>query len=342
MSRVSFPRLSRTARTGTLVAATVLALGATVAGCGAGADDEASAQDGATRVFAADNGDVTIPADPQRVVATGYAVPALIEADAPLVGISTWKRGEPMMSDEDRATYDELPKVAGESAAETNYEAIAEAEPDLIVIGVPAPVLKDVDVERLESIAPVVAIGPTVPGAWRELSRQQADAAGALENFDALKAEYEKKAAELAEKYEDVLPSLKLAHVGSYGEVENGNFQREFDGSWGTNIVNDIGGHYYGEVKEKGEGSRAVSEYPSIEELPSAFTEADAITYTVEVDGSLPEPVKYVTESELWRNLPAVKKEMAFPIRYTEAATYGQAMLALDALDEAFAPLLEQ
>ena len=42
---------------------------------------------------------------------------------------------------------------------------IAEAEPDLIVIGVPAPVLGDIDVKRLESIAPVVAIGPSLPSA---------------------------------------------------------------------------------------------------------------------------------------------------------------------------------
>ncbi|EHR61662.1 ABC transporter substrate-binding protein [Saccharomonospora cyanea] len=325
-----------------LIVATVLALTATVAGCASGGGEQAAAQDGSTRVFTADNGDITIPADPQRVVATGYAVPALIEADAPLVGISTWKRGEPMMTEEDLATYDELPKVAGESAAETNYEAIAEADPDLIVIGVPAPVLKDVDVERLESIAPVVAIGPTVPSAWRELSRKQADAAGALENFDAIKAEYEQKADKLAKKYEDVLPKLKFAHVGGYGQVENGNFQREFDGSWGTNVANDIGATYYGQVREKGEGSRAVSEYPSIEELPSALGEADAITYTVNADGSLPEAVRYVTESELWKNLPAVKAGKAFPIRYTEAATYRQAMRTLDALDEAFAPLLDQ
>ncbi len=336
MSLRRFPRPGKG-----LVVATVLALAATVAGCASGAGG-AAAGEGETRVFAADNGDVTIPADPQRVVATGYAVPVLIEADAPLVGISTWKRGEPLMSEEDLATYNELPKVAGESAAETNYEAIAEVEPDLIVIGVPAPVLKDVDVERLESIAPVVAIGPTVPSAWRELSRKQADAAGALENFDAIKAEYEQKADKLAKKYEDVLPKLKFAHVGGYGQVENGNFQREFDGSWGTNVANDIGATYYGQVKEKGEGSRAVSEYPSIEELPSALGEAEAITYTVNADGSLPEAVRYVTESELWKNLPAVKAGKAFPVRYTEAATYRQAMRALDALDETFAPLLDQ
>ncbi|WP_216216725.1 ABC transporter substrate-binding protein [Amycolatopsis aidingensis] len=312
------------------------------AGCGSGGAGQDAAAQGETRVFTADNGEITIPADPQRVVATGYAVPVLIQADAPLVGISTWKRGVPMMTEEDKAAYDELPKVAGEQAAETNYEAIAKADPDLIVIGVPAPVLGDIDVPRLEDIAPVVAIGPTVPSAWRELSRRQADAAGALERFDAIKAEYEAKAEKLAEKYQDVLPQLKLGHVGEYGKVAKGTFQREFDGSWGTNVANDIGASYYGEVKEKGKGSRSVSEYPSIEELPTAFAEADAITYSVEADGSVPESVQYVLDSELWKNLPAVKAGQTYPIRYTQAATYREAMLTLDAIDESFAPMLKQ
>ncbi|TCP45106.1 iron complex transport system substrate-binding protein [Tamaricihabitans halophyticus] len=319
--------------------ALLLAIAVAATGCGT---SESQDTEGETRVFAADNGEITIPADPQRVVATGYAVPALIEADAPLVGISTWKRGLPMMTKQDRARYDELEKVAGEQATETNYEAIAGADPDLIVIGVPQPVLGDIDVERLESIAPVVAIGPTVPSAWRENTKKQADAAGALAKFDETKSEYEGKAEELAGKYEDVLPDLKLAHVGSYGEVDSGNFQREFNDSWGTNVANDIGANYYGEVKEKGGGSQDVSEYPSIEELPSAFAEADAITYSVEADGTPPPAVQYVLDSELWKDLPAVKADKAFPIPLTEAATYRQAMQALDALDESLAPLLEK
>ena len=133
---------------------------------------------GETRVFSADGGDVTIPKAPQRVVATGYAVPALIETDAVLVGISSWERGVPLMSKEDKATYDGLKRIAGELASETDYEAIAKTRPDLIVIGVPTPVLADIDMERLKTIAPVVAIGPTTPKEWRELSRRQADAAG--------------------------------------------------------------------------------------------------------------------------------------------------------------------
>lgn len=322
-----------------LALAVAVALTLALAGCGA---SEEAAEAGETRVFAADNGEITIPADPRRVVATGYAVPALIEADAPLVGISSWERGEAMMSDEDLATYEDLPRVAGELASETNYEAIAEADPDLIVIGVPAPILGDVDVERLESIAPVVAIGPTVPSAWRELSRRQADAAGSLEGFDAARAAYEDRAAELTGKYEGVLPDLDLGHIGQYGEVAQGTFQREFGGSWGTNIAEDIGASYYGEVKDPGEGSRAVSEYPSIEELPDSLGEADAITYSVTTDGSVPESVRYVMDSQLWQNLPAVQAGQTFPIRYAEAATYGQALLTLDAIDESFAPLLDR
>ncbi|EWC63868.1 ABC Fe(3+) transporter, substrate binding component [Actinokineospora spheciospongiae] len=321
-----------------IASALVLTIGL-AAGCGSG-DAEPGAGAGDTRVFAADNGQITIPVAPKRVVATGYAVPALLEADAPLVGISSWQRGLPMMTAEDRAKYDELNKVAGESAAETNYEAIAQAEPDLIVIGVPKPVLADIDLKRLEAVAPVVAIGPSLPSAWRDLSRKQADAAGALATFDANRDAYQAKTKELATKYASVLPGLKLAHLGAYGEVANGNFQREFNGSWGTNIAQDLGANYYGQVKVKGGGSKDVSEYPSIEELPAAFAEADAITYSVAADGSVPKPVQYVLDSPLWKELPAVKAGKVFALRYTEAATYRSAMTTADAIDRAFAPLL--
>ncbi|MFB4319864.1 ABC transporter substrate-binding protein [Actinomadura sp. 21ATH] len=319
------------------VLAVALAL---AAGCGSGSGE--SGGSGKTRTFAADNGSVTIPADPKRVVATGYAVPALIEADAALVGISSWKRGLPMMTAEDRATYDKLTKIAGETAAETNYEAIAKAKPDLIVIGVPKPVLGDLDMNRLKSIAPVVAIGPSIPAAWRDLSRRQSDAAGRLQNFEARKAAYEKKAGELKAKYKDALAGLKFGHVGGYGEASSGTFQREFAGSWGTNIATDAGVTYYGQVKKKTGGSGDVSEMPSIEELPESLGEADVITYTLQPDGTPSASVKYVLDSKLWKNLPAVKAGKAYGYRYTEAATYASAIKTLEAVDQALAPLLKK
>jgi len=333
---MSLRQLSRAI--GAATAAFALAL---AAGCGGGDDGDGGAgAAAATRVFPADNGDITIPVEPKRVVATGYAVPVLLEADAPLVGISSWKRGIPMMSAEDKARYDSLEKVAGETAAETNYEAVAAVKPDLIVIGVPKPVLADIDIARLESIAPVVAIGPTVPDAWRELSRRQADAAGRAASFQAAKDAYDKKAAELKAKYAAVLSGLRFGHVGGYGQIEPGTFHREFARSWGTNIATDVGVTYYGEVKKKGGGGLDHSEYPALEELPASLGDADAITYSLQADGTPSAAVRAVLDSALWKNLPAVKAGKAFAIRYTEAATYESAMMTLDAIDAALAPLL--
>ncbi|WP_239106453.1 ABC transporter substrate-binding protein [Streptomyces sp. SID8014] len=332
------PRSPRTPlRAGVLALA--LALGVTA--CGTGVEDKAGEKP-KTRVFKADNGEITIPADPKRVVATGYAVPALIEADAALVGISTWKRGLDLMTDEDLARYKKVPKVAGETAAETNYEAIANARPDLIVIGVPTPVLADIDLERLESVAPVVTIGPTQPDAWRTLSRRQSDAAGRLDHFEAAQDAYDKRAGELRKKYAKVLDGKKFGHVGAYSEAGKGSFQREFSRSWGTNIAEDVGVTYYGEVKKKTGGSGDVSENPSIEELPESLGDADVITYTVQPDGEPAAAVQYVLDSPLWKELPAVRDGLTVPLRHTEAATYPSALRTLDALDAALQPLLDR
>lgn len=311
------------------------------AGCAsAGPDGGGGDAPAATRMFTADNGEVEIPIDPQRVVATGYAVPALIEADASLVGITSWSRGVPMMTDEDRATYEGLANIGGERADLLNYEAVALAQPDLIVMGVPVPALVDVELDRLQAIAPVVVLGPTVPSGWRELTRRQADAAGRLDAFESAKAAYEERAAELRERYRDVLAGQQFGHLGAYGDVSTGTFQREFGGSWGTNIAQDIGVEYYGEVQVKGGGARDVAETPSMEMLVASFADADVITYSLSVDGTVSESVQAALDSPLWQQLPAVQAGRVIPLRYTEAATYASALLALNSMDQSLEPLL--
>ncbi len=81
-------------------------------------------------------------------------------------------------------------------------------------------------------------------------------------------------------------------------------FHREFAGSGGTNVAGDIGVTYYGEVAEKGGGSADVSEYRSIEELPGLLGDADVITYSLDVDGSVNESVQYVLDSPCGRTCP--------------------------------------
>jgi len=331
------PSLFRRVTVLTATAALALGLGA----CGSEDDTEAAAEAAGgdeTVVFAADNGDIEIPASPERVVATGYAVPVLLEADAPLVGISEWSRGLPLMSEEDVATYEATEKIMGETADTINYEAVEKVQPEVIILGVPLPALGDVNMDRLEKIAPTVVLGPAMPDSWKELGGRQAEAAGVLSGFEEQKDAYYAKAEELKEKYADVIGGLDFGHVGAYGDVSAGEFHREFGGSWGTNIATDIGVNYYGEVKDSSAGGSAeVSEYPSIEELPESLGDADVITYTVGTDGEAAPEVQYVLDSPLWKNLPAVQDGLVIPLRYTEAATYQSALIALDALDEALA-----
>lgn len=321
-----------------LAGSAAVVLAATLSGCWADDDDKADAKGGETRVIVDDTTEeVTIPESPERIVATGYAVPALLEVDAPLVGISEWSRGLNLMTDEDRDAYEELKKVAGENAASTNYDAIAELKPDLIIIGVPRPAIGDLNLDRLEQIAPVVQLGPSRPDKWKELNAKQADAAGVSASLEENKAAYEAKAAELSEKYADVLDGLEFGHVGGYGDVSAGNFQREFAGSWGTNIATDLGVSYYGEVKKAEGGSSDVSEYPAIEELPASLGDADVITYSVEDDGKPSAAVQYVLDSPLFKNLPAAKAGLTIPFKFTEAATYATAITTLEEIDKALA-----
>lgn len=318
-----------------LAAAAALTL--SLSACGGGSEENVTAGDAEMITFTADNGDVEIPADPKRVVATGYAVPVLLEVDAPLVGISDWGRGTALMTQADLATYEDTQKVMGESADTMNYDAVAKAEPDLIILGVPLPVLGDVNMERLESIAPVVVLGPSRPDDWKELGARQSEAAGATESYEENKEAYVARAAELEEKYSDVLSGLDFGHVGAYGDITAGQFHREFAGSWGTNVAVDLGATYYGEVADPSDGGSAeVSEYPSIEDLPASLSDADVITYSLQDDGQPAEAVQYVLDSPLWDNLPAVENTMTIGVRYTEAATYESAMQTLDALDAAF------
>lgn len=311
------------------------ALGLTLSSCWAG-EDKAEAS-GDTVTFTADNGEIEIPADPERVVATGYAVPVLLEADAPLVGISEWSRGLPMMTDEDLGTYEDTEKIMGETADSINYDAVEKVDPDVIILGVPLPVLGDVNMERLEKIAPVVVLGPSLPNSWKELGGRQAEAAGVLSNWDEQKEAYYAKAEELKEKYADVLADADFGHLGAYGDLSAGEFQREYANSYGTHILGDIGVNFYGEVKDASDGGAAeVSEYSSIEELPESFADADYISYTLDNDGKASEAVQYVLDSPLWKNLPAVQAGNVVPVRYSEAATYQSAMITLETIDETF------
>lgn len=153
-----------------------IACGAVVAApIPASADAVAGSADADCREIVHELGTACVPLEPQRIVVldTLMVLPTLLEAGAPVVGsLSVYEVGEPFPSFVEGA--DDIALVGSLQAP--NLEAIAAAEPDLIIGAdiLVAPLQRD-----LELIAPTVATKYTyyVP-TWREDALLAADAAG--------------------------------------------------------------------------------------------------------------------------------------------------------------------
>ncbi|MCK0089308.1 ABC transporter substrate-binding protein [Rhodococcus sp. F64268] len=324
-----------------LGAAALLAVG--LVGCSSDGDSD-TADGGAgtsasseTRTFEAQNGSIEIPADPQRIVACGYAVLPLIQSNANLAAVCEWTRETENMDEETLAAYEELPKVAPDmSVADLNYEAVTMAEPDLIIMGVPAMVQEQLDMATLETLAPVVFLGPSIPGEWRELGEQFADAANVSDSYGEFKDEYDARAAELAEKYAGTLGSLKFAGVCSECGTNPGEYMREYKSSYTTNLLDDLGFDFPGTPADP---AITHGEYLSFEQLPENLGDADVIVYGIEADGSVTPALQELFDSPLWKELPAVKAGNLVAVEHANAATYQTALLALDSIDAALEKL---
>ena len=311
-----------------LGAAAVLVAG--LAGCSSDSGDSTDSEV-ALRSFEAQNGTVEIPVEPQRIVACGYAVLPLIQAGANLAAVCEWTRETENMDAETLAAYEALPKVAPDaSATELDYEAVTAARPDLIIMGVPARAQEELDMGKLEALAPVVFLGPTDPGQWRELGEQFADAAGVSDTYGAFTDEYEARAAEIAAKYAGTLGGLKFAGLCSVCGTEPGEYFREYASSYTTNLFDDLGLTFYGEPVDPEEVHGA---YLSLELMPENLAEADVIIFGIEPDGSITPELQAVFDSPLWQNLPAVKAGNIVGIQHANAATHETALLALDSID---------
>lgn len=211
-----------------LVAAASMALvvlGASA--CSSTADDTAATVEptpSETRVIATDKGEVTVPADPRRiaVLSAGFAG-YLYTLDAPvaitdtrLLGVTNLDGGfPPQWADkaEARGTV-ELP--AGESL---NIEAIAQAEPDLIIGGGQgySAILANDAYDQLAAIAPTVLIPSTVT-TWQGELAAVADAAGESDKVDSLLQAYEDKVADVRDSI--TVPGSPVAYFLSLSTNE--------------------------------------------------------------------------------------------------------------------------
>lgn len=182
-------------------------------------DPPSSAADetGATRLFVDDLGrEVEIPADPQRVIFAGteHAAHVTTLGHVPLAVASSYT-GDPARELEGIGGLSvDLAAMVDVGDGEPNLEALAAAEPDLLVWWT-----RDADIiETLADIAPTIAIDPRANGSdfredndgvrWSK-QRTLAELFGLDDALDAQIAEYESLVDDIRERHADVIDTLE-------------------------------------------------------------------------------------------------------------------------------------
>jgi iron complex transport system substrate-binding protein len=198
--RTSLPDRRRRRGPGT-AASLALAL-VVLAGCSGGgtpAPQAGTASEPATRTVTTDRGPVQVPADPQRIVVlSGGLAGYLYALDAPVVATDTRVLGVTDLDGGFPPAWADEAKAQGTTALpageQLNIEAVAAAQPDLIIGGGQGitAVQAGEAYDRLAGIAPTVLV-PTTTVAWQDQLRMVADAAGRSDRVPALVQAYTDK-----------------------------------------------------------------------------------------------------------------------------------------------------
>ncbi|MEO7079635.1 MAG: ABC transporter substrate-binding protein, partial [Rhodococcus sp. (in: high G+C Gram-positive bacteria)] len=149
-----------------------------------------------TRVVSTDKGDITVPAEPQKIAVLSAGLAGyLFTLDAPiaitdtrLLGVTNLDGGFPPQWAEKAEMQGTQELPAGEAL---NIEALAAAEPDLIIGGGQgiSAVQANESYDQLSNIAPTVLISSSL-ATWQEQLTAVAEAAGESDKVDGLLQAY--------------------------------------------------------------------------------------------------------------------------------------------------------
>lgn len=289
------PLITRRRFLGGLAAAGVLAA------CG-GDDDTGGASDGggdvgdatATRRFEADNGEIEIPTEPQRVVAAIGS----FETDMVAVGVmpvlTTTFAGPWVELDDSVTITGNIPPTAEELAA---------ARPDLIVGW--NWVTQEASYDEITKVAPYVGLGETAASAgpgfdgsestksWGTLFLSVCDAVGRRERGEGMVAEFEQRLDDVAERRRGT-GELSVARIEFY---EAGTFSYRGQNEDTAELMRRIGLTVAGPDDSVNE--------ESLERLPDI--DADWLVVPVGNDNMPRAVFDEVSASPLYQSIPAVQ-----------------------------------
>ncbi|MET3859345.1 iron complex transport system substrate-binding protein [Dietzia sp. 2505] len=330
-------RPARAMVAGTL-ALTLAALAACSPGGEATGDGAEGTSPGATRTVPTPKGDVTVPADPQRVVVLNYALAGyLYELDVPIAATI------PEDADQTNAEFSELwgqaPAEDGTeflpwSADGFDLEAILETDPDLIVAGGWGfPNFQaDEAYEDLTAIAPTVIVDKAFAD-WQDQAEFLAvDVFGKPEAFEDMVGTYESRVAEVAEAIE--VPPQPTSFISV---TADGTPYLLFENTGLPLMFGELGFEADDLVARN-----ALQPYQPGGDMAELSTEqlgriVDSKTVFVMGFNGETTSVEQLADEPAWRNLPAFVSANAFDLPYWALRhDYDEALALLDLVEEEF------
>lgn len=294
----------------------VLAIALIIGGCGGNAEPPANAKPTAegtsgasptaiaaaepeTRVVSTVNGDVTIPAQPQRIAATYYV------GELAALGIKPAGTSTRLLPDQSPNLNEFTSGAADLGQFPPSKESIVQLEPDLII----ATDFDEVDHAEYSKIAPTVIIPWSADDVWAKL-RAVAGILGKEEEANAYVKEYEENAA-----------AAREAVKGHVAEGETVSIIRFFGKSIRVYGGRDIGHAFYEGLKlgKPAAIEAAMASDPnftstediSLERIPDYAADRIFVVVTDE-DGDA--AYKDAQKLGVWSNLPAVKNGKVYEL----------------------------
>ena len=271
---------------------TVLILGA----CGnddSANESNAAPSDSETFTYASENGPVEVPKDPQRVISLTNG-PNTLALNANIVGIDEWTNANPLFQEQ-------LEGV--EVVSEDNLEKIIELEPDLIIAG-----------SQMKNIDKLSEIAPTVVFTWGKLDylAQQVEIGKLLNK--------EEEAQQWVDDFKDRAATAGDAIRAEIGDdatvsvIESGDKEFYVFGdnyARGTEILYQaMGLNMPDKVKELALEAGVYTF--STEVLPEFAGDYVVLSKNPGADNSF-------METDVWKNIPAVKNDQVIEINTLES-----------------------
>jgi iron complex transport system substrate-binding protein len=275
-----------------------------------------------TREVETNDGTVTVPADPQRVVVLDNAVLAFLDPGGKPVGVSSWD--ETSLADlpqEQQDAYHAATAVST-SSGENDLEKIASLEPDVIITQTGDDTWETTR-DELNSIAPSVFVNQASDWEFRVVAF--ATAGNLLDTMNEQKKTYEGLISSIKTDYADVLETKKIAEVYRMASSESGQFA--LNQSLSAEVARDEGILTFDEPT------------PMSFEQIGDLAEYDLLVYNARSDGQPTAGIEPLLETNAWKALPAVKEGHAQGVYAPWGRSYGFMVQYLQGLEQALATL---